>query len=49
MLLLGTLGWILIIPAIVNWVIAFIEFVIYLTKTDQQFYQDYVAGDRAWF
>jgi TM2 domain-containing membrane protein YozV/cold shock CspA family protein len=49
MLLLGTLGWVLIIPGIVNWVIAFIEFVIYLTKTDQQFYQDYVAGDRAWF
>jgi TM2 domain-containing membrane protein YozV/cold shock CspA family protein len=49
MLLLGTVGWILIIPGIVNWVIAIIEFVIYLTKSDQQFYEDYVAGDRSWF
>ncbi len=49
MLLLGTVGWILILPAILNWIIAFIEFIIYLTKSDQQFYQDYVAGDRSWF
>jgi TM2 domain-containing membrane protein YozV/cold shock CspA family protein len=49
MLLAGTVGWILIIPGIVNWGIAIIEGVIYLTKTDQQFYQDYVAGDRTWF
>ncbi|HEX4195895.1 MAG TPA: TM2 domain-containing protein [Caulobacteraceae bacterium] len=49
MLLLGTVGWLLIIPAVVNWVIAFIEFIIYLTKSDQEFYQEYVAGDRSWF
>ena len=49
MLLLGTVGWILIIPAVVNWIIALVEFVIYLTKSDQQFYEDYVAGDQSWF
>ncbi len=48
MLLAGTVGWILVIPALVNWVIAIIEFIIYLTKSDQQFYEDYVAGDRTW-
>jgi hypothetical protein len=49
MLLMGTVGWILIIPGLVNWAIAFIEFIIYLTKSDEQFYQDYVIGDRTWF
>ena len=49
MLVLGTFGWILVIPAVINWTIAFIEFVIYLSKSDQEFYQDYVAGDRTWF
>lgn len=49
MLLMGTVGWLLIFPALANWVIAFIEFIIYLTKSDQQFYEDYVVGDRTWF
>jgi len=48
MLLAGTIGWILVIPGIVNWVIAICEFIIYLTKSDQEFYQDYVVGDRSW-
>jgi TM2 domain-containing membrane protein YozV/cold shock CspA family protein len=48
MLVMGTVGWILIIPGLVNWAIAFIECIIYLTKSDQQFYQDYVIGDRTW-
>ena len=50
MLLGGTVGWITFgfVPALV-YLIAFIEFIIYLTKSDQQFYQDYVAGDRSWF
>ncbi len=30
-------------------VIGFIEGVMYLTKSDQEFYQTYVAGDRSWF
>jgi TM2 domain-containing membrane protein YozV len=50
MLLCGTLGWLLFaIPPMIVGVIAFVEFIIYLTKSDQQFYQDYVVGDRSWF
>jgi len=49
MLLMGTVGWILVIPGLANLTIAFIEFIIYLSKSDQQFYQDYVIGDRTWF
>jgi TM2 domain-containing membrane protein YozV len=48
MLLMGTVGWLLILPALANWAIAFIEFIIYLSKSDQQFYEDYVVGDRTW-
>ncbi len=48
MLLAGTIGWCLILPAIINWVISICEFIIYLTKSDQEFYQEYVVGDRSW-
>jgi TM2 domain-containing membrane protein YozV len=48
MLACGTVGWLLFIPGLVNWVISIIEFVIYLVKTDQEFYRDYVVGDRTW-
>ena len=50
MLLGGTIGWITfgILPAIV-YVIAFIEFIIYLVKSDGEFHRDYVAGDKSWF
>jgi TM2 domain-containing membrane protein YozV/cold shock CspA family protein len=37
------------IPSFIVSVIAFIEAIIYVTKSDQRFYDDYVAGDRAWF
>lgn len=50
MLLCGTLGWLLFaIPPVIVGVIAFIEFILYLTKTDQQFYQEYVVGTKSWF
>ena len=50
MLLCGTIGWILLaIPPLVVGLISFIEFIIYLVKSDQQFHQDYVVGDRSWF
>lgn len=50
MLLCGTVGWILIaIPPLVIGVISLVEFIIYLTKSDQQFYDDYVVGNRSWF
>ncbi|ESQ77034.1 TM2 domain-containing protein [Asticcacaulis sp. YBE204] len=50
MLLCTLVGWIfLLIPPIVVAVIAFIEFLIYLLKSDQQFHEDYVVGDKSWF
>jgi TM2 domain-containing membrane protein YozV/cold shock CspA family protein len=48
MLICGTVGWILVLPAVINWVIALVECVIYLVKSDQEFYRDYVIGDRSW-
>lgn len=41
-LTMGTLAW-------VTSVIGIIEGVIYLTKTDEDFYGTYVAGRKAWF
>jgi len=49
MLLCGTLGWLLVLPGMAIAIIAFIEFIIYLVKTDQDFQREYVAGRRAWF
>ncbi|MDO9335525.1 MAG: TM2 domain-containing protein [Caulobacter sp.] len=50
MALCGTIGWILFaIPPMVVGLIAFIEFIIYLVKSDQQFHEDYVVGDKSWF
>jgi|MEHZ01.1.fsa_nt_MEHZ010313962.1_2 TM2 domain-containing membrane protein YozV len=49
MLLLGTIGWLLILPALVNAIIAFIEGIIYITKSDQDFYDIYEAKQRGWF
>ena len=37
------------IPTIIISIVAFIECVIYVVKSEQQFYDDYVVGDRAWF
>lgn len=49
MLLMGTVGWLVVLPGLAVCLIAFIEFVVYLIKSDQQFYEDYVVGDREWF
>ena len=49
MLLCGTIGWLLILPGIAVCIIAFIEFIIYLVKSDEDFYQDYVVGNKSWF
>jgi TM2 domain-containing membrane protein YozV len=49
MLVLATLGWILIIPPFVIAFISFIELIIYLLKSEQSFYEDYVIGNREWF
>jgi TM2 domain-containing membrane protein YozV len=48
MLICGTVGWFLLLPGIAVWVIAIAEAVIYLVKTDQDFYRDYVVGGRSW-
>ncbi len=37
------------IPTVLISIVAFVECIIYLVKSEQQFYDDYVAGDRAWF
>jgi TM2 domain-containing membrane protein YozV len=50
MLLVFVLGWILLgIPSVVIAIIAFIEFVLYLVKSDQEFQDTYVVGKKAWF
>ena len=49
MLIAGTIGWILIVPGFMCACIAFIETIVYLVKTDQSFYEDYVVGNKTWF
>lgn len=51
LLLCGTIGWIItfgILPVIVG-IIGLIEGIIYLTKPDDQFDQEYVVQRRSWF
>ncbi|MBZ2169472.1 TM2 domain-containing protein [Marinobacter sp. F4216] len=50
MLLTFLFGFILLgIPSLVIGVIAFIEFIMYLIKSDDEFEATYVAGNKAWF
>ena len=49
MILVFFVGFILILPPIAISIIAFIEGIIYLTKTDEDFYQTYVVNERQWF
>ena len=50
MLACGTVGWLLVgIPPMIMWLIAFIETIIYLVKSDQSFYEDYIVGGKSWF
>lgn len=53
-LLVNTVGWVVTaflfgLPNLVLGVIAFIEGIIYLTKTDQEFEQTYVLNKKPWF
>jgi len=53
-LLVNTIGfaitWVLLfIPNIVLGIIAFVEGIIYLTKTDEEFEQQYVVQQKQWF
>ena len=49
MLISGTIGWLLVLPGLAVALISFIELIIYLVKSEQDFYNDYVAGNRSWF
>jgi TM2 domain-containing membrane protein YozV/cold shock CspA family protein len=49
MLVCGTIGWLLILPGFIMAIIAFIEFIIYLVKSDEEFHRDYVVGNKSWF
>lgn len=50
MLLVFLFGWILLgIPSLIIAVIAFIEFIIYLIKSDEEFEQTYVINKKPWF
>lgn len=49
MLLVSLFGSFLIVPIVVMGVVALVEFIIYLTKTDQEFQQIYVIGKKEWF
>jgi len=50
MLLTFLLGFILLgIPSAVIGIIAFIEFILYLVKSDEEFEQTYVVEKKAWF
>ncbi|MCA0248762.1 MAG: NINE protein [Proteobacteria bacterium] len=43
-------GWLLLgIPSYIICLIAFVEGIIYLTKSDEEFQQIYVEGKRPWF
>jgi TM2 domain-containing membrane protein YozV len=50
MLLVFIFGFILLgVPSIIIGVIAFVEFIIYLTKSNDEFEQIYVTGSKPWF
>ena len=46
MFLAGTVGWLLIFPPFISFVISIAEAFIYLSKTDQEFYDTYIAKER---
>ncbi|UZE95478.1 TM2 domain-containing protein [Alkalimarinus alittae] len=50
MLVTFILGFILLgIPSMIIGIIAFIEFILYLVKSDEDFEQTYVVGNKPWF
>jgi TM2 domain-containing membrane protein YozV len=49
MLLIGLFGWILLFPTLIICLIALVEFVIYLTMTDEAFDATYIQGNKSWF
>lgn len=50
MLVVFLFGFILMgIPSLIIGVIAFVEFIIYLMKSDEEFEQTYIVGHKGWF
>ena len=49
LLLMSTLGPILVFPLFASTIIALSEAVIYLTTSDQKFYDTYEANQKLWF
>jgi TM2 domain-containing membrane protein YozV len=45
----GTVGWLLVFPGLAAVAVGIIEGVIYLTKSDDEFNQTYIANQRPWF
>ena len=50
LLLCGTIGWFFFaIPTIIAAIICLIEGIIYLTKSDDDFHDEYVVQKKSWF
>jgi TM2 domain-containing membrane protein YozV len=49
MLLCGSIGAFLVFPLLIMCVISIVEFVIYLTMTDETFDRIYIKGTKSWF
>ncbi len=49
LLLMGTFGWILVFPSVIAIIVGFVEGVVYLTKTDEDFEKVYFREGRTWF
>tara|TARA_R110002051_G_scaffold120997_3_gene194178 strand:+ start:19274 stop:19714 length:441 start_codon:yes stop_codon:yes gene_type:complete len=50
MLVIGVVGWFFCgIPTTVVWVVGVVEGIIYLTKSDEEFYETYQANKKPWF
>ena len=48
MLLCGTVGWILFLPPLVMAIIALIEAIMYISKSDEEFQEIYVDNEKPW-
>ncbi|MCK0155664.1 TM2 domain-containing protein [Cellulophaga sp. F20128] len=50
MLVVSIVGWFLCgIPSMLVWIVGLIEGIMYLTKSDQEFYNTYQVGRKPWF
>lgn len=47
MLLISVLSCFILSP--ITWIIGFIEGILYLTKSDEEFHQQYTIGKKGWF